>query len=259
MHGAPTPSLDSERGERGMPSPTEPVRVLAVVGSEGASSMLPSSLAAASFSVTVPEGAEDAVALARRVDPHIVLIDLAATGCAGFSLCRELRTFSVAYIVMLGGRDGQEDRRLGLAVGVDEFVDRLSSSRDVIARLQAMLSRPDSAPDDPPPLQRVGDLAIDLARRTVHVDGAAVHLTQTEFDLLATLASHPSRVVSRPELLRLVWGTTWTSDDHLIDVHMSNLRRKIGDTPGSAKYIRTVRGAGYRIVDAPPRGSAVRG
>ena len=237
-------------------TPPEPVRVLAVVGSEGASSLLPSTLAAASFAVTVPEDVDEAVTLARRLNPHVVLIDLRVTGAAGFGLCRQLRTFSVAYIVMLGGRD-DVDRRVGLSVGIDEYIDRLSNWTDVVARLQAMLSRPvATTPGDRPPAQVLDDLTIDLASRTVCVGDRLVSLTPTEFDLLATLVSHPTRVVERDELLQLVWGTAWVGEDHLIDVHMSNLRRKLGDDPRQPKYIQTVRGVGYRITVPPAQGQA---
>lgn len=254
MDGGSTPTLAAN--DRVASGP-ELLRILAVVGSEGTSSLLPTSLAAAGFAVTVPEGPDAAVALARQLDPHAVLVDLAATGAAGFELCRELRTFSVAYIVMLGGRDDDADRRLALSVGIDEYVDRLASSREVIARLQAMLSRPVApAPDEASAIQWVGDLAIDLAGRKVRLGSCEVHLTRTEFDLLATLVSHPCRTVERAELLQLVWDTDWTTEDHLIDVHMSNLRRKLGDSPTRAKYVRTVRGVGYRVARPPTQGPA---
>ena len=255
MHGGTTPRLAAATHHAATPPP-EPVRVLAVVGSEGPSSLLPTTLAAASFAVTVPDDLDQAVSLARQLNPHIVLVDLSATGAAGFGLCRQLRTFSVAYIVMLGGRD-DVDRRVGFSVGIDEYIDRLSSWRDVVARLQAMLSRPvATAPADRPPAQVLDDLTIDLANRTVCVGARLVALTPTEFDLLATLVSHPCRVVGRDELLRLVWGTAWVGENHLIDVHMSNLRRKLGDDPRQAKYIQTVRGSGYRITVPPTQGPA---
>ena len=252
MNGGMLPVLAAGEQELVSGYTAEPIRVLAVSGPAGAPSLLAGLVGSPSFAVTVAERPGQAIELARQIDPEVVVVDMAATGSAGFPLCRELRTFSVAYIVMLAGRDDDVDRRVGLSVGIDEYLSRPASAQDVVACILGMLSRPDvPAADDASSRWTLGDLTVDLVNRTVHVAGCAVALTRTEFDLLATLITQPHRVVSRAQLLQLVWGTSWVGEDHLIDVHMSNLRRKLGDTPRCATYLRTVRGQGYRIAGVP--------
>jgi DNA-binding response OmpR family regulator len=132
------------------------------------------------------------------------------------------------------------DRIVGLSVGADDYLIKPFSPRELVARVKALLRRPRTAA-----LAPAGDIVVDPARRTATVRGSAVTLTATEFDILALLARDPGVVVGRADLLVGVWGPGFVGDDHLVDVHVANLRRKIGDG-----FIETVRGVGYKLADA---------
>jgi DNA-binding response OmpR family regulator len=180
-------------------------------------------------------------------------LDLNLPDLDGMEVCRRIREVSDAYIIMLTGRPDEIDRLLGLETGADDYLTKPFSPRELRARVGAMMRRPrrrtaePSAPEDSPAVLRHGELQVDVEGRVAKVGDQEIELTRTEFDLLATLLSAPRRVWSRDTLLRTVWGTDWVNDGHLVEVHMGNLRRKLGDDPRSGKYIRTVRGVGYRL------------
>ena len=203
---------------------------------------------------TVHDGLQ-AVARAREVDPDVVVLDLGLPGLDGVEVCRQLRTFSDAYVIMLTARTDEIDTLIGLSVGADDYVTKPFSPRTLMARIQAMLRRPrplgDTAPSassaEASPMMCFGPLAVDPLGREVWLDGRPVELTRTEFDLLTTLAGRPRMAFSRHELIQHVWGQTWVGDDHLVDVHIGHLRRKLGDDPAEGRFIRTIRGVGYRM------------
>jgi DNA-binding response OmpR family regulator len=183
---------------------------------------------------------DTALELAARERPDVVVLDLMLPGTDGIEVCRRLRTFSDAYVVMLTAKSEEIDKLVGLAVGADDYVTKPFSPRELVARIKAILRRArTSAPAAP-------GLELDMARRVVRVDGRAVELTRTEFEILAAIAREPGTVVDRPTLLASVWGPGY-SDDHLVDVHVANLRRKLGDQPDSPRFVETVRGVGYRL------------
>jgi DNA-binding response OmpR family regulator len=153
----------------------------------------------------------------------------------GFDVLREMRTFSDAYVIMLTARAEEVDRIVGLSVGADDYLVKPFSPRELVARIKALLRRPRSG------AVTTGPLRIDEARRTAALNGLALSLTPTEFDILALLTRQPGVVVTRPELLTVIWGPEY-DDDHLVDVHVANLRRKVGDG-----VIETVRGVGYKL------------
>jgi DNA-binding response OmpR family regulator len=189
-----------------------------------------------------------AVERARATDPHVVVLDLGLPGLDGIEVCRRLRTFSDSYVVMLTARSDEVDTLVGLGVGADDYVTKPFSPRELTARVQAMMRRPrigSATPADS--AVAIGDLRIDLAAREATVAGAPVHLTRTEFDVLAVLAGHPGAVLSRRQLIDGVWGADWVGDPHLIDTHIGHLRKKLGDDAAVGRYIRTARGVGYRI------------
>jgi len=192
-----------------------------------------------------------ALDLARQHMPDLVVLDLMLPGLDGLEVCRRLRTFSDAYVIMLTAKAEEIDRIVGLEVGADDYLTKPFSPRELIARVRAMLRRPRygtaEAPPDVPPAQRFGDLAIDHGRHEVTLADAIVPLTSLEFSLLTALAAHPGRVFTRDQLLERVWGTDYFGDDHVVDVHIANLRKKLGDDPAAPHYIETVRGAGYRF------------
>jgi len=202
------------------------------------------------FDVHVAADGETALHLARSVDPDVVVLDLGLPGIDGIEVCRTLRTFSDCYVVMLTARAEEVDTLIGLSVGADDYMTKPFSPRELVARIRAMLRRPRTTPrtDEPPtPPITIGALSIDGAAREVDLDGEPVRLTRTEFDVLAALAARPHQVFSRSALIEAVWGGNWVGDEHLVDVHILHVRQKLGDTADIQRYVRTVRGVGYRI------------
>jgi DNA-binding response OmpR family regulator len=203
------------------------------------------------FEVSVAHNGQDAVSLAREIDPDVVVLDLALPGIDGVEACRQLRTFSDAYVVMLTARDTEMDTIIGLSVGADDYVTKPFSPRELVARIRAMLRRPRTVATateaDVVPDRVFGALRIDVAGREVFIDDQPITLTRTEFDVLAALSSRPSVVLSRRQLLDAVWAESWVGNEHLVDVHIGHLRRKLGDDPAAPSYVMTVRGVGYRM------------
>jgi len=198
---------------------------------------------------TAGDGAE-AIALAREWDPAVVVLDLGLPQVDGIEVCRAVRTFSDCYIVMLTARVEEVDKLIGLSVGADDYLTKPFSPRELVARVRAMLRRPrhHTTYGSPAPQVSVfGSMSIDVSGREVHVEGVAVDLTRTEFDVLAALAARPHMVFSRAQIVEAVWGAGWVGDEHLVDVHIGHLRRKLGQPSSPAVFIRTVRGVGYRI------------
>jgi DNA-binding response OmpR family regulator len=187
---------------------------------------------------------EQALAAAREHSPDVVVLDVMLPALDGLEVCRRLRTFSDAYVLMVTARSDELDRVVGLSVGADDYVVKPFSPRELIARIKAMLRRPRAAAG----ARIAGPLTIDLAARRVSVDGTPVTLSLTEFELLAALMRDPGVVVSRQRILDRVWGTDFVGDDHLIDVHVGNLRAKLGDDATRPRFIETVRGVGFRYV-----------
>jgi len=194
------------------------------------------------FKVTVCHDAESGLEQARALPVDLVVMDVNLPGIDGIEACRQLRTFSDAYVIMLTGLDAETDRLIGLSVGADDYMTKPYSPRELVARIRAMQRRPRTQSSGAP-IRQFGALQIDPGAREVTVDGETIELSRTEFDLLDVLAAQPRVTLSRQQLLELVWGEGWFGDDHVIDVHMSNLRRKLGDSA----YIVTVRGYGYRM------------
>ena len=197
------------------------------------------------FEVTAAYDGNTAVERARTERPDLIVLDLMLPGIDGLEACRRIRTFSDAYIVMLTAKAEEADTIVGLTTGADDYLPKPFSPGELVARVRAMLRRPRGASQDKRPVRRLGDLEIDVTAREVRVDGASVELTRIEFDLLETLTAEPRVAFSRRQLLEHVWGGEWFGDEHLVDVHIANLRRKLGDDPASPRFVRTVRGVGY--------------
>ncbi len=198
-----------------------------------------------------PDG-NTGVELAREIDPDLVILDLTLPDIDGMEVCRQLREFTDAYILMLTARDEEIDRVMGLKTGADDYVTKPFSPREVAARVEAMLRRPrggsegSGAADDEDDSRTFGELVIHPLAREVEVDGDPVELTRIEFDILDVLSERPRMVHSRAVLRERVWGENWFGDDHVVDVHIANLRKKI-DTGDGPSHVRTVRGVGYRM------------
>ncbi len=197
------------------------------------------------FAVETAMDGPSALDAVRASAPDIVILDVMLPGLDGIEVCRQIRTFSDAYVLMLTARGEEIDRIVGLTVGADDYLVKPFSPRELVARVKALLRRP-RRPADPATGIPAG-LELDVARRTVRVDGAPVELTALEFDLLAVFVRDPGVVIGRQVLLDRVWGADVIADDHLVDVHIGNLRRKLGDDPGRPRFVETVRGVGYRL------------
>lgn len=180
------------------------------------------------------------------VPPDLVILDLSLPDGDGLDLCRTIRERSSAYIVVLTGRDDEVDRLLGFRLGADDYITKPFSPRELSARVDAMLRRPRERRAEEVAEREIGHVTLHPVAREVLVDGQLVELTRIEFDLLDVLSDNPKVVFTRPQLLERVWGTDWFGDDHVVDVHIANLRKKI-DRPGAKSLVRTVRGVGYGL------------
>lgn len=225
------------------------VKVLVVEDERPLAQVIAGYLREETFEVLVAHDGPAAVEAARAHEPDLVVLDVMLPGFDGLEVCRRLRTFSDAYVLMLTARDDEVDKVVGLSVGADDYVVKPFSPRELVARVQAMLRRPraGSTGQHPSPLQ-VGELRVDPGSRQASVAGRAVDLTRTEFDLLATMAARPRLAFSREQLIEAVWGPDWYGDEHVVDVHVGHLRRKLGEDANEPRFIRTVRGVGYGMV-----------
>jgi DNA-binding response OmpR family regulator len=197
------------------------------------------------YAVLAAADGPSALAAVRADRPDVVILDLMLPGLDGIEVCRQIRTFSDAYVLMLTARSEEIDRVVGLSVGADDYLVKPFSPRELVARVRALLRRPRTAAGA---AALPAALELDVARHEVRVDGRPIELTATEFGILAELARDPGVVVGRPALLENVWGPDFIGDDHLVDVHVANLRRKLGDDPERPRFVETVRGVGHRLV-----------
>ncbi|MGV1004649.1 MAG: response regulator transcription factor [Candidatus Nanopelagicales bacterium] len=193
------------------------------------------------FGVSTVADGRSALAEARRLHPVAIILDVGLPEMDGTAVCRELRASGDSTpILFCTARDDEIDRVLGLEMGADDYITKPFSPREVVARVKAVLRRGGPAGGDERPL-RLGRVEVDIPRHRVMVDDRAVELTATEFDLLAYLMGRPGRVVTREQLLSAVWGYAAAAGTRTVDVHVAQLRGKLGD----ASPIRTVRGVGY--------------
>lgn len=193
--------------------------------------------------VVVGDGVE-AVKAAEEHNPDLILLDVMLPGMNGIDVCKAIRETSTVPIVMLTARTDTVDVVLGLESGADDYVHKPFKPKELVARVRARLRRtPEEAPAD---TIEVADLKIDVPGHQVIRDGQEIALTPIEFDLLVTLASRPSQVFSREELLEQVWGYRKSSDTRLVNVHIQRLRSKVEKDPDDPKIIQTVRGIGYK-------------
>jgi DNA-binding response OmpR family regulator len=228
--------------------------VLVVDDEQARADLVGSYLTRDGFEVTMARDGQQAIDLARQVDPDVMVLDLGLPAVDGVEVCRVVRTFSDCYIIMLTARTEEIDKLIGLSVGADDYLTKPFSPRELLARVHAMLRRPRTSsgggqPTAEAPARVFGTLSIDVAGRDVRLDGHMVALTRTEFDVLEALSARPAMVFSRRQLIDAVWDQTWVGDEHLVDVHVGHVRRKLGDEPSSQRYVRTVRGVGYRMGD----------
>ena len=226
-------------------------RILVVDDEIDLAQLIEGYLRQAGLEVAVRHEGVGAVTAVSDFAPDVMVLDLGLPGIDGIEVCRQVRTFSDCHVLMLTARDDEVDKIVGLSVGADDYVTKPFSPRELVARVQAMLRRartgPAPAPARPDRELVVGDLVVDEAAREVRVGGEPVALTRIEFDLLAALAAHPQVVLSRRQLVEMVWDAAWTGDAHLVDVHIGRIRKKLGDEAAGPKFIQTIRGVGYRM------------
>jgi DNA-binding response OmpR family regulator len=224
-------------------------RVVVIEDATDVRDLLATVLGQAGWTVASAATGQEGIDLVREVEPDLITLDLALPDIDGMEVCRRLREFTDAYLVMLTARAAEIDRLLGLQLGADDYIIKPFSPRELVARVEVLMRRPRSLADQTArdaPFRHAG-LLIDRSRREVRVDDRQVDLTKTEFDLLAELVRGGGRVWTRAELVAAVWGSEWDGGEHTVDVHMANLRRKLGQSDGGASYVETVRGVGFRL------------
>ncbi len=207
-------------------------------------------LEAEGFQVVWVKDGLDAIPAWERVRPDLVILDLMLPGMSGTEICRTLRSRSDVPIIMLTAREAEVDRVVGLELGADDYVTKPFSTRELLARIKAILRRAPMAEtlDDQGPVESAG-VRVDRARHEVQADGAPVDLPPKEFDLLAYLVEHAGRVLTRGQLIDEVWGSDYVGDTKTLDVHIRRLRTRIEQDPHAPERIQTVRGVGYRFSD----------
>lgn len=209
-------------------------------------------LSRAGYHASVVHTGPGGVSAVKELAPDVVILDLGLPGLDGIEVCRQIRTFTDCYVIVVTARTGEIDTLIGLSVGADDYLTKPFSMRELVARVQAVLRRPRSesttgGAGDGGPVRVFGQLRVDPAGQRVHLAGAEVALTPTERDLLMVLSRRPTMAFTRTRLIEAVWGAEWGGDEHLVDVHVAHLRRKLGDNPDTGRYITTVRGIGYRM------------
>jgi len=216
--------------------------VLLVEDEHSIGSMTRGYLERSGYRVVWVRSGEEAIAELSRHQVRIVILDIRLPGIDGFDVARLVRTRSDVPILMLTARDEEPDRVAGLELGADDYLTKPFSPRELVARIKAVLRRADGRSAEE--VLTLHDVVVNRKSREVAVDGEPVELTTKEFDLLATLLENPGIVVSRDQLLDRVWGMTYPGGTRTVDVHVAQLRRKLG----RPELIRTVRGAGYKTI-----------
>ena len=223
-------------------------RILVVDDEQPLAQMVATYLDRAGFSVTQAHTGPQALEEARRFAPDVIVLDLGLPGMDGLEVCRQIRSFSDCYILMLTARGSEDDKITGLTAGADDYITKPFSIRELVTRIHAVLRRPRATTMAAP--LRVGELVIDALAHEVRVGGVLVDLTRTECELLLVLALRRGQVLSRKDLVTDVWNTSWVGDERIIDVHIGNIRRKLGTDSQGRGFIETVRGVGYRMGQA---------
>jgi two-component system response regulator VicR len=225
-----------------------PARILVVDDEPPIVDLLSYNLRRAHYEVVIAQDGEEALVKARQEAPDLIILDLMLPRVDGLEVCRALRRECDVPIIMLTARDSEVDRVVGLELGADDYVVKPFSVRELMARVKNVLRRAEPRQAEAAPeLIRIGELTVDAARHEVHWQGSEVELTALEFDLLYTLARHAGQVLSREQLLALVWGYDYYGDLRVVDAAIKRLRAKMRQAAPGMELIATVRGVGYKL------------
>ena len=222
-------------------------RVLVVEDEESISDPLAYLLRQEGFEVAVAATGPDGLSEFDRGGADIVLLDLMLPGLSGTEVCRALRQRSTVPVIMLTARDSEVDKVVGLELGADDYVTKPFSSRELVARVRAVLRRGGEPEELLPPTLEAGPVRMDVDRHVVTVAGEQVQLPLKEFELLEMLLRNAGRVLTRGQLIDRVWGADYVGDTKTLDVHVKRLRAKIEPDPGNPQHLVTVRGLGYKL------------
>jgi DNA-binding response OmpR family regulator len=202
------------------------------------------------YEVATASDGEQAIEVARREKPALIILDIMLPKISGFEVCRILRKEMTIPIMMLTAKADETDKIVGLEIGADDYMTKPFSMREFLARVRAMLRRMKmtaASPGGEASSLKIGDLDVDIARHRASLSGAVLELSPKEFDLLAFLAKNKGLVFSREQLLEKVWGYDFAGDTRTVDVHIRWLRQKLEVDPGNPRYLITVRGTGYKL------------
>lgn len=208
----------------------------------------------AGFTVVTASEGQQALAVFRHERPNLVVLDLNLPGMDGLDVCRALRRDSDVPIIMLTARIDETDRLIGLELGADDYIVKPFSPREVVARVRTVLRRTEGTPIRPEVIAAAG-VTLDLPQRAARLNDQPLDLTTMEFDLLALLVEHPGQVFTRLQLLEHTQDTAYDGYERTIDVHIKNLRKKLGDDSSAPRFIETVRGVGYRFMREDVKGA----
>lgn len=243
--------------------PDDHITILVVDDDENLRRLVAAYLESEGYRVAQAADADAALATVEGHEPDLILLDLMLPGMSGLEVARRIRAKRPVPILMLTARGSEDDMLQGFDAGADDYLVKPFSPKVLVARVRAILRRAGVGPqEEEDKVLTVGGISIDRKAREVRIEGREIELTTIEFDLLRVLAEHPGWVFSREELLESVWGYSYLGDSRLVDVHIANLRKKIGDDPADSQFIRTVRGVGYKLQspgggrpNRPPKGT----
>ena len=224
-----------------------PTRILVVEDEPSYSEPLNYLLRKEGYQVTVAESGTAGLAAFERVGADLVLLDVMLPGMSGIDVCRTLRAKSNVPVIMLTAKDNEIDKVVGLELGADDYVTKPYSSRELLARIKAVLRRGAEPEELLPSAVVAGPVAIDVERHTVSIRGERVSLPLKEFELLEFLVRNSGRVLTRGQLIDRIWGSDYVGDTKTLDVHIKRLRKKVEHTPKEPVHILTVRGLGYKF------------
>ncbi len=222
-------------------------RVLVVEDEESFSDALSFMLRREGFEVAIASTGTDAVTQFEQHGADLILLDLMLPGMSGTEVCRTLRAKSNVPIIMVTAKDGEVDKVVGLELGADDYVTKPFSSRELVARVRAVLRRANEQEELLPATLEAGPVRMDVERHIVSVDGDHISLPLKEFELLEILLRNSGRVLTRGMLIDRVWGSDYVGDGKTLDVHVKRLRAKIEKDPANPEHLVTVRGLGYKF------------